>query len=93
MIEKYYTNNFFKFLIESYIIIKKSYKILWKIICFFIVFYNIGNWNVIKNVYEMILNTRKVIEFQDNDKMIYELIVLLLLKVMSVIDNTLFEVL
>lgn len=41
----------------------------------------------------MILNTRKVIEFQDNDKMIYELIVLLLLKVMSVIDNTLFEVL
>lgn len=41
----------------------------------------------------MILNTKKVIEFQDNDKMIYELIVLLLLKVMSVIDNTLFEVL
>lgn len=41
----------------------------------------------------MILNTRKVIEFQDNDKMIYELIVLLLVKVMSVIDNTLFEVL
>lgn len=44
-------------------------------------------------MFEMILNTRKVIEFQDNDKMIYELIVLLLLKVMSVIDNTLFEVL
>lgn len=41
----------------------------------------------------MILNTKKVIEFQDNDKMIYELIVLLLVKVMSVIDNTLFEVL